>query len=69
MTEAAAPPKASRRPGLRALVMSAVVYPLLFLQTLIFILLAPVVLPLATVLTGRSLGRIVRYFIWIYGKV
>jgi 1-acyl-sn-glycerol-3-phosphate acyltransferase len=69
MTEAAAPPKASRRPGLWALVMSAVVYPLLFLQTLIFILLAPVVLPLASVLTGRPLGRIVRYFIWIYGKV
>lgn len=69
MTKATASPEPSRRPGLWALVMSAVVYPLLILQTLTFILLAPVVLPLARILTGRPLGRIVRYFIWIYGKV
>ena len=69
MTEAPAPPEASRRPGPWALVMSAVVYPLLILQTLVFILLAPVVLPVARFTTGQSLDRIVRYFIRFYGKV
>ena len=65
----AAPPAASRRLGPSALAMSAVVYPLLILQTLAFVLLAPIVLPLARLATGRPMDRIVRYFIRFYGQV
>ncbi len=59
---------ASRR-SLLALFMTAVIHPLLILQTLIFIVLAPVVLPLARLATGQPIHRLVRYFIWIYGRV
>lgn len=55
--------------GLFALSMNIVVYPLLVLQTLLFILLSPVVLPVARVVTGRPLDCLVRYFIWLYGRV
>lgn len=63
-----------RRPSGRsfsfsALLMNVTVYPLLILQIIFFVLLAPVVLPLARLVTGRSLDNIVRYFIWVYGRV
>ncbi|MFO7728069.1 MAG: lysophospholipid acyltransferase family protein [Desulfonatronovibrio sp.] len=59
----------SFRRRLYTLVMNAVVYPLLIFQTLIFILFAPVVLPLARLFSPFSMGYLVRYFIWIYGRV
>lgn len=60
---------ASKRFTLRALMMNILVYPLLVLQTLVFILCSPAVLPLARVVTGRSLDWLVRYFIRMYGQV
>lgn len=57
------------RLSIQALIMNLTVYPLLILQTLFFILLAPLVLPLAKFLAGRDVGRIVRYFIWVYGRI
>lgn len=58
-----------RRLNARSLCMSVLIHPLLILKTLIFVLLAPVVLPLACLITGHALDRMVRYFIWIYGRV
>ncbi|MFN2268837.1 MAG: lysophospholipid acyltransferase family protein, partial [Desulfonatronovibrio sp.] len=49
--------------------MNITVYPLLILQIILFVLLAPVVLPVARIVTGRSLSNIVRYFVWVYGRV
>lgn len=57
------------RRSLLNLFMSALVYPLLILQTLIFILAAPLVLPAARLATGQPMDRLVRYFIWIYGRI
>lgn len=58
-----------RRVSLPALVMNLLVYPLLVLQTLLFVLLSPLVLPLARIVTGRPLDCLVRFFIWLYGRV
>ena len=49
--------------------MTILIYPLLILQTLIFILLAPLVLPMARLVSGQPIDRLVRYFIWVYGRV
>lgn len=53
----------------RALLINVTVYPLLILQIIFFVLLAPVVLPFVRLVTRRPLDRIVRYFIWVYGRV
>jgi 1-acyl-sn-glycerol-3-phosphate acyltransferase len=60
---------AGQRCTLLALMMNILVYPLLVLQTLVFILCSPAVLPLARAVTGRPLGWLVRYFIRMYGQV
>lgn len=52
-----------------ALIMNMVVYPLLITQTLVFILLAPFVLPMAMMFKGLRADYLVRYFIWVYGRV
>lgn len=62
------PPQLNRW-SLSALFMNVLVYPLLVLQTLIFILSAPAVLPLACIVTRRPLDSLVRYFIWVYGRL
>jgi len=46
-----------RRLNARSLCMSVLIHPLLILKTLIFVLLAPVVLPLACLITGHALDR------------
>lgn len=57
------------RLSIQALIMNVTVYPLLILQTLLFVLLAPLVLPLAKFVAGREVDRTVRYFIWVYGRI
>ncbi len=57
-----------RRFGLMALLMNAVVYPLLVLWTVLGMALVPVGLLLWKLATGWPVGRIVRHFIWIYGR-
>lgn len=61
--------QAGRRFTLRMLFMNLLIYPLLILQTLVFILCSPAVLPVARVVTGRPLDWLVRYFIRMYGQV
>lgn len=55
--------------GLTVLVMNVLVYPLIILQTLLFTVLAPLVLPLSVIIVRRPLPEIVRFFIWVYGRV
>lgn len=51
------------------LIMNLLLYPLIILQILSFILLSPVVLPLSVLISRRPLPEVVRFFIWVYGKV
>ena len=44
-------------------------YPLLVLLTLFGIILSPFFLVLSRLILGWSVGRIVRWFIWLYGRV
>jgi 1-acyl-sn-glycerol-3-phosphate acyltransferase len=57
-----------RRFGLWTLLMNAVVYPLLVLWTVLGMALFPVGLLAWKVAAGWPLGRIMRHFIWIYGR-
>jgi 1-acyl-sn-glycerol-3-phosphate acyltransferase len=63
------------RPGARrfryrlpAAIMTATVYPLVVLWTLLGIALFPLLYPLWKLATRWSGGRIMRHFIWLYGR-
>ncbi len=58
----------AERPGAAALLMTAVVYPLLALWTAVGIGLYPLAFLLWKVLTRWPAGRIMRHFIWLYGR-
>ncbi|MDO3379809.1 lysophospholipid acyltransferase family protein [Geoalkalibacter halelectricus] len=53
---------------LPTLVMTVLVYPMLVFWTLLGILLFPVAFVLWKVITRWSPGRIMRHFIWLYGR-
>ncbi len=59
----------SRSSCLAVLVMNMLVYPLLILQILLFTILAPAVLPLSVIIARRPLPEMVRFFIWVYGRL
>lgn len=61
-------PHIKRECSLGAILMNLFVYPSLMLLTVVMASTAPFTLLLWKIFTGWSLARIVRYFIWLYGK-
>ncbi|GAB6081707.1 hypothetical protein JCM30471_06210 [Desulfuromonas carbonis] len=75
MTPTAVTPTASQeftgdspRFGVRALLMNGVVYPLLVVWTLLGMLCFPLLYLVWKLVTRWPAGRIMRHFIWIYGR-
>lgn len=63
------PVRAAGRFGAKAVAMNLWVYPLLVLWTLTGMICFPAAIALWKVVTGWNTGRIMRHFIWIYGRV
>lgn len=60
--------RTKRRGFFFALLMNLWVYPGLVLLTVMFLLVFPLLFPLTKLLTGWDRGKVVRFFIWCYGR-
>jgi len=58
----------SKRAALTFVLMNVTVYPALAVMTILGILLFPLAFLMVRITTGLKAGRIVRLFIWLYGK-